>query len=73
MDDRLRKKAAEAKRFIFVRLSRAGRIDLVDVGRGARFRIVARWMVDGKDLGAELLAAGLAKPAGTSRPKWCKA
>jgi len=69
----LQKKALEAAQFTLKRLSEAKRIDLLEVERGARFRLVARVVYDRKELAAELLEAKLAKPMrGKKRPKWCE-
>ena len=40
-------------------LKQAGRIDLVDVGRGKYFRILASVVADGKDLAAILIEKGV--------------
>ena len=70
---RLQGISKQADSFTFEKLAQAQRIDLLGVRRGKYFRIVATVMYDGKDLGAELLAAGLAKPMnGSRRPKWCE-
>ena len=54
-------------------LSQAGRIDLVDVGRGKYFRILADVVADGKDLSAILLEKGLAvRYKGGRKKRWCE-
>ena len=51
-------------------MAQAGRIDLVDVGRGKYFRVLASVVADGKDLSAILLAKGLAvRYGGAEKPK----
>jgi len=56
-------------------LKAAERIDLVDVKRGKYFRIVARVLVDGRDLGEAIMKTGLAYSydGGTkSKINWCR-
>lgn len=68
-----RARARQARDFLARRLA-AGRIALADIQYG-KFagRVVARLLDgDGADLGAALLAAGLARPyAGRRRGSWC--
>ncbi|MEE8448006.1 MAG: thermonuclease family protein [Thermodesulfobacteriota bacterium] len=66
--------AREAKKLVNQMLSQAGRIDLVDVGRGKYFRILADVVADGKDLAAVLIEKGLAvRYAGGRKTKsWCE-
>ncbi len=56
-----RELAQLAKAFAEAKLSGAKKITLEDVHRGKDFRIVATVLVDGKDLGAELVQEGLAE------------
>lgn len=67
-----RRLAATAREFLRGRLARATRIDLVAPQRDKYFRLLAMLRADGQDLGAALLAAGLARPygGGTKMP-WC--
>lgn len=57
----VRAKAQQAKEYVVKRLKEGKAIELVDMRRDKYFRIVAVVMVDGKDLGAELVKVGLAK------------
>lgn len=67
----VRATALAARAFTAARLARASRVELHHIRRGKYFRLVAQVLVDGEDLGAALLAAGLAKPyAGGTRPVW---
>ena len=64
--------AKKADALLFDLLSKARRIDLLEVERGSSFRLLARVLADGKDVGQALLAAALARPMiGKKRPKWC--
>ena len=65
--------AARAEAFTHARLAASSCIDLLEVKRGARFRLVALVIYDGRDLAADLLAAKLAKPMKRKRPAWCRA
>ncbi|MFC1770461.1 thermonuclease family protein [Candidatus Margulisiibacteriota bacterium] len=51
----MRTKARAAKRFTVEKLRAAKKIELRNVRRGKYFRIVANVMVDGEDLGKELV------------------
>lgn len=63
----------KATLFTLERLSTAQQIDLVEVERGGRFRLIARVIYDGKDLAAELLESGLAKVMEDRKlPVWCE-
>ena len=52
--------AMQARNLVQRMLGQARRIDLVDAERGKYFRVVARVVVDGKDIGASLINRGLA-------------
>jgi len=54
-------------------LEQARRIDLLDAERGKYFRIVARVVADGKDVGHTLIARGLAVgyDGGKKTMNWC--
>ena len=58
----VKRKAQEAKQFTVKRLREGKKIELLEMRRDKYFRILARVMIDGQDLGAELIKAGLAKP-----------
>ena len=62
-DDRpeMRKLARDAKMFAYKRLSKAKKIELMNIMRDKYFRIVADVYVDGVRLGDELIKMGLAK------------
>lgn len=63
-----------AKDFVFRELSHASKIDLLEIRKGKYFRIIARVVYDGKDLGAELLKKKMAVPyLGGKKPitDWC--
>ena len=67
--------AAEAKDRVKELLEDAERIDLENVGRGKYFRLVARIVADGADVGAVLIAEGLAvQYDGGRKPvvNWCE-
>lgn len=57
----VRELAIRAKLFVEGRLSNAQEITLLDVRRGKYFKIIARVLVDGHDLGEELVREGLAE------------
>lgn len=64
-------KAREAKQYTVQRLREGKKIELQEMRRDKYFRIDAKVMIDGKDLGAELLKAGLAKPYdGGTKDEW---
>lgn len=58
---RLEALAVKAKRFAAERLKNGLKIELRNMRRGKYFRIVAEVWIDGKNLGRELINAGLAK------------
>ncbi len=60
----IKKKAIEARDYVRTRLFKAKKIELRNIRRGKYFRIVATVVVDGKDIGKELIAMGLAQPYG---------
>jgi endonuclease YncB( thermonuclease family) len=63
--------ALQAKQYTVKRLREGKRIELVDMMRDKYFRICSRVLVDGSELGAELIKAGLAKPYdGGKKTKW---
>lgn len=66
--------ARSARDLVNSRLANASTIDLEDLGRDKYFRIGARVMADGRDVGAELLRLGLAVPynGGTKIQDWCQ-
>lgn len=65
--------ARSARDLVNGRLSHAARIDLEDLGRDKYFRIGARVVADGQDLGVELLRLGLAVSyfGGHKEGGWC--
>lgn len=64
--------ARSARNLVNERLTQARIIDLEDLGRDKYFRVLARIISDGRDLSADLLAAGLARPYhGGRKPLWC--
>jgi endonuclease YncB( thermonuclease family) len=67
----IKKLAQKAKQFAVARLRSGERIELRNMKRGKYFRIVAEVYIGGKDLGQELIAAGLAQPYdGGRKSKW---
>lgn len=68
-----KERAMRAKAMVRERLSKAMRITLMDVGRDKYFRIVARVVADGVDVGEMLIGAGVAVPydGGTKAMGWC--
>jgi len=68
-----RRNAREAKRFVEGYLSKAQRINLINVERGKYFRLIADVEVDGQNLAQLLLDAGLAQRyLGVGlKPDWC--
>ena len=69
---RLRKKAAEARARLAELLEGAESIELVEVRKGKHFRLVARVLADGVDVGDALLADKLVKAADDqARQWWC--
>lgn len=65
--------ARSARDLVNETLATASNIDLEDLGRDKYFRIGARVMADGQDLGAELLRLRLAViyNGGTKTAPWC--
>ena len=65
--------AISARELVNEALAHAGQIVLEDLGRDKYFRVLARVMADGQDLGAELLRLGLAVPynGGIKTKDWC--
>ena len=65
--------AKEARDVVRGILQRAQRIDLFDAERGKYFRIVARVLADGKDIGQTLIDRGLAVgyDGGEKTKEWC--
>ena len=66
--------AKQAKLFVYNALFMATRIDLYEARRGKYFRVIAKIVYDGKDLGQELLKKKLAVPyLGRKKPvtDWC--
>ncbi|MBF0295594.1 MAG: thermonuclease family protein [Magnetococcales bacterium] len=68
-----KERAMRAKAMVREQLSKATRITLIEVGRDKYFRIVARVVADGVDVGEMLIGAGLAVPynGGTKTMGWC--
>lgn len=67
----IKAKAQQAKQFAVKMLRGGKRIKLVGMQRGKYFRIVARVIIDGKDLSEELIKAGLAHPYdGGTKIEW---
>ncbi|MBF0190261.1 MAG: thermonuclease family protein [Magnetococcales bacterium] len=69
-----KERAVRAREMVRERLSKAARITLVEMGRDKYFRIVARVVADGVDVGEMLLRAGLAVPydGGRKNMDWCE-
>lgn len=65
--------AMQARNLVRRMLGQARRIDLLDAERGKYFRIVARVLADGKDIGQTLLDRRLAVEydGGTKVKEWC--
>lgn len=67
----MKKLAKEARDYTYKRLMEAKSIKLVDIQRGKYFRIVAKVLIDGSDLGQELIKLGYAKPYfGGTKEEW---
>ena len=71
--------AIKARDYVHKRLSKARRIDLVDISKGKYFRLVADVMIFGRgrssrSLSEGLLRMGYAKPydGKTKKPSWCE-
>ena len=71
--DREKQLARQARDLVRTVLSRAEQISLVRPSRDKYFRIDARVIADGQDVGALLLERGLAIPynGGTKTASWC--
>ncbi len=65
--------AMQARNLVRRMLGQARRIDLLDAKRGKYFRIVARVLADGKDIGQTLIDRGMAvaHDGGTKTKEWC--
>jgi len=63
----------QARNLVRRMLGQARQIDLLDADRGKYFRIVARVVANGKDVGASLIDRGLAVAydGGTKMKDWC--
>ena len=57
----MKAKAQQLKEYVVRRLKEGKKIELVDMRRDKYFRILAVVLIDGKDLGEELVNVGLAK------------
>ena len=63
--------AIKARNYLRARLKEAKEVKLISLQRGKYFRIVAQVIVDGQDIGQELIKAGLAKPySGGKKEGW---
>ena len=71
-DRRLRARSAVVTAFVRQWLSQALQVDLIDTVWGPLYDLRARVLFDGQDLGRELIARGLARPAGGSDGDWCE-
>ena len=71
--DRERKLAKEAQRLTEDRLSTGKRIYITDVSQDEEFRMVGRLVVEGEDVGSQLLERRLAVPynGGSIASPWC--
>lgn len=58
----IKKKAKKARDYLRKRLAEADVIEIADVSRGKYFRVVGKVLVDGDDVGKEMIELGLAKP-----------
>ena len=68
---KIKKLAKKARQFALNRLRNGKVIVLKNIKRGKYFRIVAQVWIDGKNLGRELINAGLAKRyGGGKKAKW---
>ena len=47
------------------------KIDLIDISRGSRFRVIAKVYIDDKDLALDLIEKRYAMPITTKRFDWC--
>ena len=65
--------AMQARNLVRRMLGQARRIDLRDAERGKYFRIVARVLADGKDIGQTLIDRGMAGEydGGEKIKEWC--
>lgn len=67
----IKSKAQEAKQYVVERLRGATKVRIINIRRDKYFRILADVTIDGKDLAAELIANGLAKPYdGGTKEEW---
>ena len=71
--------AIKARDYVHKRLSRARRIDLVDISKGKYFRIVSRVMVYGRGRSSRSLSTGLLRmgyaklySGKEKKPNWCE-
>ncbi|WP_447987578.1 thermonuclease family protein [Nitrospira sp. Nam74] len=66
--------AQQARALLESTVRHAKHIEITDVLRDKYFRMLGRLVVDGEDLGAKLLAAGLAVPysGGAKIKDWCQ-
>jgi micrococcal nuclease len=67
-----RRLAAAAREFAAGQLRRAERVTLVRHGRDKYGRTLAYVLVDGKDLGDEMVSRGLARKWEGRRRSWCR-
>ena len=64
--------AVRTRDFLIALLRESPRVDLVDVGRGKYFRIVATVIAHGVDVGKVMIDKGWARPYGGGKRKaWC--
>lgn len=64
--------AKQAQALTQTLMVQAVKIDLVEPKRDKYFRILARVMADGREVAAELVKAGLARPYdGGKKQRWC--
>ena len=69
-----KKLAIKAREFVKDKINKANSVDLKEILRGKYFRIVAKVLIDNKDISDVLIAQGLAVPyfGGTKKHKWCE-
>jgi endonuclease YncB( thermonuclease family) len=61
-----------ARNLLQSRLAQAVRVDLVAPERDKYFRLLGYLIIDGRNINAEILAVGLARPyAGGTKSRWC--
>jgi len=65
--------ARDARRFMEQVLSNGTRIQITDVSRDEEFQLVGRLVIDGEDVGSQLLKRRLAVPhnGGPATAQWC--